>query len=778
MPFIPSSPIRMYPGHRPRKSLTAESDTSASKIQETKRNRRSFPGANVTAAPAISTVTVSADDSQSQQPVQGEPAMSGNLELGKRSEYSVEESTKAQRDLEKTDHAPSVGRITANGDANEEHSDPKSPSHHGTRPQSMLFDNVSESEYSVEEDAGPVIGRASSVRASKPLIIENKPTRLSKLEPQSPFHAISNSRSLLKAERASGHQAEVLPTMVEEDSSQRTMDHNDLMAVEGPGEAPSPKNPSQSSKDATLPVSESSVGQNGFPNTTPSYAVFSSALPTGSTLHSVRPSIVSPEEQSPISNETPQVSAVPNLSRAMSAPLPLPGKGLSRRVSIRPADIITKDHHDHKAFRESVVTTPYPTRISTEENSMNSENLEREAFHDQALSSGRKGKSNRESRRIPSPKLTGKRDRFPSPERPEVLSLNLGIFNQPQTTVSIEIHIEDKGVFDDEAFFKEVRSAYENKLLLSPRRLFTTVRRLQYVRMSSQSTGSHLGLDGDSFLRHLQNPQVGRKNKTWVSWLRNHNTVLPFSWTQNLGGRGAEVRHIHNLSHLSTRARGGLPHSRHSSQSTKSLHTDRDINNANDCKRPSTSSDTSSFYFAYSPALPKLPFLKTWHGGGNPRSKTHSPTSAMAQPAGSSPCRSFIWPSIHTTQSGSAMVHQNNNDGNDNDCEMTPRGTRAVPTIHLHHTFSIPRLALLTFLNVLFALLCAVAWIIFGVPGSRPGTTHAHPQLDASAPPSGQSDWRVSSQARVLTGAVIGLVTLLLGCVVEAAVLCMSWLVL
>lgn len=627
--------------------------------------------------------------------------------------------------------------------------------------QSSLFDNTSESEYSIEEDNLLVVGRASSVRVSKPQIVQHKPTKLPKPYGGSAGHCRSDSHSSLKAERIHGQQLDMLPSTPEEGARRSPSDGT------SPTAAKDPQNTQQAGSrrsycTITPPFAASNKGeQRPLAHESTNTAA---ALPTGNTLHSVHPSILNCEMPSnsqasvPQGNETAP-APVPTLSRAMSSPLPLPGKGLSRRVSIRPADLIIKNHNAHNSFRESIVTTPYPPRTSTEASSVNSEENE-EATEEKSKNTKEKGRRKVSFSRLPSEASPrGAKDRFPSPERPEVLFIDLNLLSHPSSRTTIEIQIADKGTFDDELFFQQIRASYSKQLLGLSRLTFTLVRRIGYVSITAPADYNALDFDSIDFIKHFQNPRLGHKRKAWVIWLRNNNPRSAAPMTTITHPNGAPVRQIDNLNRLSVRSR--VPgHSRRSSWN-KSHHSDRETNNVEENKRRfSTASNASSFHFFYSPAVPRLPFLiRNENGQSHPTSPTANATTA-------SPCRSFFWPSNFSALSA---ARSGNAEGNE---------AVKIVTVSFHYEYRAGVIALLTLLAVLQAVLASVIWVVFGVPGTRPGM-YSEKQLGiAGGQASINTDWRVDARSRVLTGVVIGLVVLVMGGLVEGALLWGSWLLL
>lgn len=729
MPFVPSSPIRLYATRKSKASPTTTSFPTAttSSSLRIRKLRDSFPRMTLQARTDPSTSMLASEDGN-QQPISTRSLSVEEIESDKQSPYiGLEETTLSiQEALAATDHDEHA--------ATQESSSPAL-----IQRQSTLFDNISESEYSVEEDITPIVGRASSVRVSKPRIVENKPKTLNiRVNPSE--QSRSDSQSSLKAERVP-EPTEMLPTMLEEGRQQysgqtiRPVTRRDSDTLSSDF-----SHPFEATK-LSVSTAANFGGRHEAP--TPSFAAYNSALPTGNTLHSVHPSIIQPDTSHVASMDEIEGDLTQKPEPTMSASLPSPGQGLSRRVQIRPADLITKNHHNRLPFRESVVTTPFPPRSSDDTTSMDGDFPERENSNEGQPRRNRQ--TEKEKQRISLTSSSREKDRFPSPERPEVLFLDLNLHNQPGARVTLEIEIADRTTFDDEALFEQIRTVYRTQLLNWPRRVFSLIRKAMYVTATgcTRSTHSYRSLfNSADFLKHVHNPQLGRRRKTWVLWLRNQNASLTSAQTVNNTPR---IRHIDNLTRLSTRIRSA-PHSRHSSQSAKSSHTDKDEH-----KRLSTASDASSFFFTYSPMLTRLPFLPTRHGNSN----AHS--SSLDQNNRSS-CRSFFRPGNPTP---------------DSDCESPQR-----LTITVHHSFRLTAITILTLLNILFAVLCAAIWILFGVPGTRPGTEAQQQTNGKKASGYVPLDWHVAAQGRVLTGVIIGLVVLVLGSLGEGLLLWMGWLLL
>jgi len=623
---------------------------------------------------------------------------------------------------------------------------------------SSICDNTSDSEYSVAEDIRPVIGRASSVRVSKPQIVQHKPTTLAKPHGGFQVHPTFDSHAPRKVERIVEEQPEMLANTTGESTPRASHDGTSPAATK---DDQTEKSTASGGFSSTITPSQGGLSEGGRGASSDVPMETATALPTGNTLHSGYPGILNSEASARDQTAVqPGDEAEPAqlLNRAMSSPLPLPGKGISRRVTIRPTDLIIKNHNTQSSFRESVVTTPYPTRISSDSSSM-----------DFGVKEGIGGKESKkakekERRRVSFSHVSsdissrGAKDRFPSPERPEVLFLDLNLLRHPNARTTIEIQIADKSTFDDELFFQQIRTAYSKQLLGVPRLAFTLVRRIGNVSVTAPENYDAAEFDSISFIKHFQDPSLGRKRKAWVIWLRNNNPRSAAPTATIASPKAAFANKIDNLNRLSLRTR--MPrHSRHSS-GNKSHHTDRDNNNDEENKRFSTASEANSFHFVYSPAVLRLPFLPR---NDNGQSHSHSDSPGAHAVAGS-PCRSFFWPSDFSSSSASRSRLAEESEA------------VKIVTLSFHHEFRTGIIALFTLLVILQAVLASVIWVIFGVPGTRPGMDGE--QQIAGGHTATNMDWRIHARTRVLTGVVIGLVVLLIGGLVEGALVWGSWLML
>ena len=205
------------------------------------------------------------------------------------------------------------------------------------------------------------------------------------------------------------------------------------------------------------------------------------------------------------------------LHRATSAP-PLPHRR-NRKVTIRPVNMeIIHTANQKKLFRDSVVSTPYPTR-----------------HHSIAIADPRTPISPSKTTNTLLP--TKEKDSSPSLivsqiSPPEILILELSLAKHPFATKMFTIPIYDRSTFDDRALFSLVRHTYNHTLLGFPIRFLTarTLSNATFIFPSSPSSALNpsetIPFDAASFLKHLAHPKSGHKRKTWLQWLRKHQPRL------------------------------------------------------------------------------------------------------------------------------------------------------------------------------------------------------------------------------------------------------------
>ena len=378
----------------------------------------------------------------------------------------------------------------------------------------------------------PVIQRASSVRVGRPHIVRHT----SNSAKQAPHHAEKNgtdSPSLDKAERLLGEPIVNLYNLnpADETLEEPAVDaHADALAkLEGKADS-SIKEIDQHGSTIALPptppilhdedIKSTTIVVSDHPDNSQPHNVYFS--PRGD-LRSVRASIVTadtvPElptktaldglRSNPISDQ--EISL---LSRTISAPA-LPNRNPNRHVTIRPADLVIHHaDHDHKLFRETIVTTPYPPHL-------NSPTAEKKGEEFKTPSSTLPPEPAVSI--LPSLPLTSKTDRFSSPtSADEHLFLTLSLSCHPSASTTIEIIIPSASAttYDDQALFTAIRSAYNTHLLGGTRRFFSS-RTLSHAMPGT----SDMHLDSFDFIAHLSNPVLGLKRKGWLIWLRNQQPV-------------------------------------------------------------------------------------------------------------------------------------------------------------------------------------------------------------------------------------------------------------
>jgi hypothetical protein len=190
-----------------------------------------------------------------------------------------------------------------------------------------------------------------------------------------------------------------------------------------------------------------------------------------------------------------QCPDISRLHRAISAP-PLPLRHPRRRATIRPLDLESTGEY---RLRQSVVSTPYPTRAGS---------LGVDAISPLSAIAYTKV-------RQALPPTSEARDRFPSPPRTEVLHLELAVARHPSITTLVKIIVEDRSTYDDETLFKVLQRSYTHTLL-GPSQYLMTARALSGVTFTDPL------FNATSFLQHLLSPKLGHRRKTWLVWLREH----------------------------------------------------------------------------------------------------------------------------------------------------------------------------------------------------------------------------------------------------------------
>lgn len=415
-------------------------------------------------------------------------------------------------------------------------------------PPRSFFDSDSESE------GEPVLSRASTVRAQRPRLVEhniNAGGRSLRIYGGSFAPSTHPDPAFSKAQQFLGPLANPDETKLGPSISQAQQlldiplkNLADLTPAEGENPLQSPGGPAKAlealtanawdraSTTALAPTPPSQSDQSCTPTSTaeiPNTLANSEALgtlpsSTGTLRVPCRHANLPPKVSDDHSNfsRQPEVLAtnglrsnpirdsdISGLHRAISAPPP------HRQVTIRPLDLETADRH---RLRQSVVSTPYPTKA------------DRLAVRDtspvSAAASARLSKA-----RSPT---SEERDRFPSPARPELLYLELAVARHHSMTTLVQIEVEDRSRYDDEALFKVIRKSY-SQTLLGQGRYLVTAWAIRSVTFTDPI------FDASNFLQHLASPKLGYKRKTWLIWLREHQVTPNAGSSSNRSENGVSL---------------------------------------------------------------------------------------------------------------------------------------------------------------------------------------------------------------------------------------------
>ena len=418
--------------------------------------------------------------------------------------------------------------------------------------------------HSSSDEETPIVQRASSVRVAKPQIVRHHSTsagRHAKISGDA-GQSMDKAGQLLGEDLKNPHDSTPSDSDGGPADALKTLEGD--VSVDGSTVALPPTTPSRSQTPKDLTKETIVWVQDACSTAVESNPDTGVKSQEGQIVSSSRLSSPGTPGFNPLrANPLSDVERV-HLSRSMSAPLP-PNRNPNRRVQIRPSDlIIMHNDNDHRLFRESIVTTPYPNRLS-----MVNEGAERlsTAFDEKAANlTALPDLSNvpaitpvplGQSSITPTPiEKTG--DRFPSPSATQHLFLTLSLPSpiyipnvnssfQTSPSTTIEISITDPATFDDEALFSIIRKAYLSNLLGLSRRAF-------FSRTLNHATpGSHdMVLDASSFIAHLSTPKLGRKKKGWLIWLRNQQP-LPKRASSMFSGHesGREPMYGHGTHHHS-----------------------------------------------------------------------------------------------------------------------------------------------------------------------------------------------------------------------------------
>ncbi|OAL36397.1 hypothetical protein AYO20_04293 [Fonsecaea nubica] len=756
--------------------------------------------------------------------------------------------------------------------------------------------STSDSDASSELDqTSPVIHRASSVRVSKPHIVLHSNSSGGSVPrlyaPHSTPTSTHDGPSTAKTSQTLGEDLKHLSNLTDVEKSEEPVvpggPGDALKALEGreeqqqkegditalprvPAEVSTecgdtmketilewPDTPSRIEALDTLPTPFGGFGSVRVPRT--SNATYSTSGSTNTTYVSP-PSIITDGLRANPPSENDK-----KLSRAISAPVRNP----ARRVMIRPTDlIINKGVHDHKLYRENIVSTPYPARHSSigeidqiaapgaratgnktpkikrsrplshhteksaeQDGEGEGEGETKTTNHDDDTT-GQDIQDDDEKRDMapgipfstkptplsptPAP-LTAKSDRFPSPSAPEILFLDLRLARHPSARITVEIEVTDKATFDDEQLFTMVRHSYVTKLMGRGRWWFCA-RSLEAASTGIaqcfdpnvpfwygqpqhlRTSGSATEFDGADFVRHLLNPRVGRRRKTWLLWLRNlqsvdahgndnskdHNGIdnanvaSPARRTRGRGRRSHLAQHdgyAQGYGHSPQQGDGSATspvfsfmHSRTNSDgisNNNEASSAIQANSLNNMARAGAGLGSGGGLVGKQPSvsLPRMPFQPSAMSSFHRTKSLAAHASATTMPLSSSP--STISSPYTANPYASYLFHLQQHQP-----PLLPVQNQGPPTIHLHHTFSLPSMAIFTFVLLMLSVLTTTFWILFGYPGRSAaagnGTTTVAGNEYALS-------WRRDAQARVGVGLVMGVVVLLLGAGCEVAWVWTSW---
>jgi hypothetical protein len=246
----------------------------------------------------------------------------------------------------------------------------------------------------------------------------------------------------------------------------------------------------------------------------------------------VPPTLHSSQQHQPLDTLGGLGGAAPK--RATSAP------PFRRSVRINTDDFVVKMGPGGKRFyRESVVSTPYPTRSSS---------LQDESNTPVSNNAGDAANTTNEHRAGP---MTGAKATHPSFEKTsstkqDTLTIRLTVSNHPllTRTVSIPLHspaspttpTSDRETqaksYDDDALFTSLRKEYYT--LIGPTRRFFLARKL--ANISYHGPGSTFNdFDTLDFLSHFTHPSLGKKRRKWILFVRNISQSISTSSTSRDG---------------------------------------------------------------------------------------------------------------------------------------------------------------------------------------------------------------------------------------------------
>ncbi|ETI25312.1 hypothetical protein G647_02084 [Cladophialophora carrionii CBS 160.54] len=710
-------------------------------------------------------------------------------------------------------------------------------------PQTFLDDASDDG--TLDSPTSPVIQRASSVRVSRPQVIRHSNSSAASVPklcpPQNTPFSVHDTSSLSKPPQTLGEDlGNRLTPAVEGDEKDnspggpidalRALEGNDTNGTDGDITA-LPQIPGQSSLEPRDSLRETIVSWPDTPSRlealdtmpTPMGGFGSMRIPrasngtfsTDSSATYVSPSSIIIDGL----RSNPPTETDKKLSRAISAPV-----RNSRRVMIRPADlVINKAGHDHKLFRENIVSTPYPVRKSShveidgilaasasqspqkEGNKGKrtsklrrsrplSHTAERSEPDDETadiadpLDTTSTGSPNEKAPRIPfstkptplqsaTVANTAQSDRFPSPSAPEILFIELGLARHPCTRVAVEIEVTDKATFDDEQLSTAMRDHYINRLIGKARLWFCA----RTIEDASLDWGRDLD---DSTTWGSTSP------RTSGLWHTHHNAGFVHGGGANREFDPADfVRHL-RTPRLGRRRKVWLLWLRSAQQHEYTAGTGSCRGRRSYLPKPAPISHgfSNSTSTNHSPQDEKStsPVFSFTHSRQNSAANQPQPQPQhlhihLDQQADKSPTQEYR--GVVSKQPSLSIGRMPFTSPPTNPQPQTPsfptsfnrsrtlamsssyfHGPLLPPSISLHHRFSIPAVALFTCLVLFLAFVTTVLWILFGYPGSSAtqgnGVTTISGQ-DFDVP------WRRDAQARVGVGLVMGVMVLLVGAVLE-----------
>ncbi|KEF60816.1 uncharacterized protein A1O9_02378 [Exophiala aquamarina CBS 119918] len=690
-------------------------------------------------------------------------------------------------------------------------------------------------------DAEHVLQRASSVRISKPLIVQHSnnpggsvpkfyalqttPTGDETLVPKplSLGHQLTNTSSADDDARvaedqpqALGGPQDALKTLERQESRVETMS----AVSEATSEAST--SPRDTLKRTILEFPSPPVGDEATDTLSTPMGGFGSLRTgkTGSYTGYSTSTYVAPSIDGLRSNPITEFDK--KLSRAISAPVRHP----ARRVTIRPADlVINSANDDHKLFRESIVSTPYPARqnslVEFDEQPTSQVATPRQLRRSRPLpttttnTNPEEAKPTAETQRMtlriggdePSNKkdlppktplstkptlsnttsfVTPRSDRFPSPVAPEVLFLDLRLGRHPSARVTVEIEINDKTTFDDEQLFTIIRKSYNTKLLGLVRGLLIA-RRVSHASFSSSSSGGddlntprpnsaawpghgqNLPTGANDFTRHLQHPPVGHRRKIWLLWLRDQQHQGALNRQQRRAERTAvpQIQQTSPLDQDESPVAISFMHPRNNSHSFSPGHS------------PSQNSNGSPTTATIAPST----VLHVSNACTLSRQISSAAAVAPTRPSITTPRMPFQPfhmrdKSTSSTTSSAALKNSStstpNSTASQSQSHTTSNITTGPPTLYLHYAFSLPRILAVFALIIAAAVFTATMWILFGVPGRSVAQGDGISMGEYGGDV--QAYWRHDAHKRLVVGLLLGLVVALVGFMAEALWVWGSWI--